>query len=413
MSTAPVTAAERDLLRRTSRRLGLQTGALVMACLLLVAVVVVLVVARAFAEEDDRRLESAVTAAEHVGAVEPGVWVAIESARGLEVSPAMPEGLPDLELIAQVARTGQEVREQVGVASGTYEVLTGRQADRVVQAVLDPSERREELALLVLALSVAGGAGVVLATVGGWWFARRAVRPTAQALAMQRRFVADASHELRTPLTLLSTRAQLLRRRLAQSSPDDARGISEDVDGLLGDTAALTEVLDDLLVAADMRSVDPVAMDLAAVVREVVEAARPTADERGVRLLREGEPTAPAMATPAAVRRAVTALVDNAVDHAEGEVRVTVLLARGTASVVVEDDGPGIPPDGADLFERFASRRTPDAAAPARRHYGLGLALVAEIAAQHGGDVTATGREDGARGARLTLTLPVGAPRRR
>ena len=80
---------------------------------------------------------------------------------------------------------------------------------------------------------------------------------------------------------------------------------------------------------------------------------------------------------------------------------------------MVEDDGPGLPQDGADLFERFASRRTSAGAAPERRHYGLGLALVAEIAAQHGGDVTATGRADGARGARLTLTLPVGVPRRR
>ncbi|MFI2489242.1 sensor histidine kinase [Promicromonospora kroppenstedtii] len=413
MSRARATAAERALLRRTSRRLGLQTGALVLVCLLVVAVTAVLVVARGYAEEDERRLESAVATAEHAENVDPGVWVAIESARGLETTPGLPDGLPNLDLMAEAARTGQELRRQVSVPAGTYETLTGVRPGRVVQAVLDPSERREGLALLVVALTVAGAMGVLLATVGGWWFARRAVRPTAEALAMQRRFVADAGHELRTPLTLLSTRAQLLRRRVTQAPGDQAGAIGRDVDGLLADTAALTEILDDLLVAADPRSVDPVAMDLAAVVREVVESARPAAEERGVRLRSEGETTVSAMATPAAVRRAVTALVDNAVDHADGEVRVTVHPGRVDARVVVEDDGPGFAGDGADLFERFASRRGPEEAPAGRRHYGLGLALVAEIAAQHGGDVTAAGREDGGHGARLTLTLPGAAPRRR
>ncbi|WP_020012972.1 sensor histidine kinase [Promicromonospora sukumoe] len=413
MSQARATAAERALLRRTSRRLGLQTGALVLVCLLVVAVTAVLVVARGYAEQDERRLESVVATAEHVEAVDPGVWVAIESPDGLEVSAGLPDGLPDLELMAEAARTDQELRRQVSVPSGTYETLTGARPGRVVQAVLDPSERREELALLVVALSVAGGVGVLLATVGGWWFARRAVRPTAEALAMQRRFVADAGHELRTPLTLLSTRAQLLRRRVTQSPADHAGAIGRDVDGLLADTAALTEILDDLLVAADPRSVDPVGMDLAAVVREVVEAAGPAAEERGVRLRQEGETTAPVLATPAAVRRAVTALVDNAVDHADGEVRVAVQRDRDGARVVVEDDGPGFAGGGTDLFERFASHRGREDASADRRHYGLGLALVAEIAAQHGGDVTAAGRADGGHGARLTLTLPGAAPRRR
>ena len=413
MSQAGATAAERALLRRTSRRLGLQTGALVLVCLLVVAVTAVLVVARGYAEQDESRLAAVVATAEHVEAVDPGVWVAIESPDGLEVSAGLPDGLPDLDLMAEAARTGQELRRQVSTPSGTYETLTGARPGRVVQAVLDPSERREELALLVVALSVAGGVGVLLATLGGWWFARRAVRPTAEALAMQRRFVADAGHELRTPLTLLSTRAQLLRRRVALSPSDQAGVIGRDVDGLLADTAALTEILDDLLVAADPRSVDPVAMDLAVVVREVVEAAGPAAAEQGVRLRQEGETTVSVLATPAAVRRAVTALVDNAVDHADGAVRIAVRGDRGSARVVVEDDGPGLAGDRSDLFERFASHRGPEEAPQRRRHYGLGLALVAEIAAQHGGDVTAAGREDGGRGARLTLTLPVTGPRHR
>ncbi|MGW8564954.1 sensor histidine kinase [Isoptericola sp. NPDC055881] len=409
---------EREQLRRTSRRLGLQTGALVLGCVLVVAGVAAGLAARAFAEETASRLESAVESTGRVDDVGAGLWVAVAAPGGVQTTPGMPEGLPDVATMEQVARTGEEVRDRVTLPSGEYDVLTDVERGRVVQAVADTAESREELARMLTALAVAGGVGVLLATAAGWWFARRAVRPLATALAMQRRFVMDASHELRTPLTLLSTRAQLLRRRL--DDPDGGRTarVGEDVDGLLADTAALTEILDDLLVAADARAVERVPVDVAAVVREVVDAVRPTAEGRGLRLVREGVEEAVVVATPVAVRRAVTALVDNAVDYAGSEVRVLVLVSRDDVRVVVEDDGPGVPQDVTGLFDRFASgRRDGEGRAGAegadRRHYGLGLALVAEIAAQHGGSVAAGVRQDGARGARLTVLLPRARPRPR
>jgi signal transduction histidine kinase len=58
------------------------------------------------------------------------------------------------------------------------------------------------------------------------------------------------------------------------------------------------------------------------------------------------------------------------------------------------------------MFDRFASDRRASDAAGGRRHFGLGLALVNEIATRHGGTVTAANRPPGESGAVLRLTLP-------
>jgi signal transduction histidine kinase len=93
----------------------------------------------------------------------------------------------------------------------------------------------------------------------------------ADTIAMQRRFVADASHELRTPLTLLSTRAQLLSRRL-RSDPHVTEQDVADVEGVVADTRTLTEILDELLTAADTRGPgDGTTVEISVLVEEVAE----------------------------------------------------------------------------------------------------------------------------------------------
>ena len=108
-----------------------------------------------------------------------------------------------------------------------------------------------------------------------------------------------------------------------------------------------------------------------------------------------------------ALRRAVTALVDNALDHAAACVEVRVHRHGREAEVLVLDDGPGIPDEVRPrVFERFTSGR-PASARPGGRHYGIGLALVADVAAAHDGTVSAHGRDDGRDGAALSLVLPL------
>ena len=110
---------------------------------------------------------------------------------------------------------------------------------------------------------------------------------------------------------------------------------------------------------------------------------------------------------PTALSRSVTALVVNALDHARAQVKVEVRPAGRNLVVEVSDDGPGIPGDVLPrMFARFSSDRQEDLDDSPRRHYGLGLALVSEVASRHGGSVTAQNRPPPETGAVLRLELP-------
>ncbi len=153
-------------------------------------------------------------------------------------------------------------------------------------------------------------------------------------------------------------------------------------------------------------------VDIAAVVDEVVAATTPAATTAGMTI------TAPHVPGPAVVRgssaglrRALTALTDNAVRHASTVVVIDVSTIGRSVVVEITDDGPGI--DAAmlpRLFDRFAS--TGDAHGVGPRRYGLGLALVSEIVQRHGGSVAAANPPDGGASLRIELPRARGGPTR-
>jgi signal transduction histidine kinase len=394
-------------IRRTSMRLGLQTGLLVVGVIAVVGVLLFAIYVRASDEAALATLRDVTANIDAPNEAPPGVHVVVVTPAGRTLSVEMPAGFPDEHDLAAVTRHGGVREESRTVHGQEYTVRTARVGSRVTQAVLDRSEINEERRRFLTSLLTAGGFGVLLAALVAAWLARRAMAPLTQSLSMQRRFVADASHELRTPLTLLSTRLQMVARR---ARSDGGPPTDTDLDGVLADTGRLTEILDDLLIAADTRAdPDRSEVDLAVLVHECVDAASGSAEQAGVVLRLDVEPGVVVDAVGPALRRAVTALVDNALGHAEARVDVTVLAHGRAVRVTVTDDGPGITEDSRPhVFERFTSSRSADDTG-GRRHYGIGLALVADVAHAHGGDVSADGRPDGRSGAVLTLTLPVRA----
>ncbi|SDZ10436.1 sensor histidine kinase [Herbiconiux ginsengi] len=406
-----------DDLRGAALRLTAQFTGLVLILLAVVGGIVFAIVANSIAESSERALEAATQIDSPEDAPEGTYVTIVDGHTGGQVvtPPGMPAALLDTAAIQSVAAGGSDVRSERTVDGRSYLLLTtsstaDRNHDRVVQVAVDQHESAEELTRLVTALLIAAAVAAVLAFVAAYLMARRAIRPLAEALALQRRFVADASHELRTPLTLLSTRAQLLQRRGRSGLPAD---VTASVDEIVTDTRALTEILDDLLIAADPRSVaEPVTVDVAAVADEAVSLLRDDALARGIVLRRSGS-TAPVLVagSRAALLRLVIALATNALDHARGAVEVDVRATGALAVVRVDDDGTGFAPEiAANAFERFASgRATEPSSAGGIRHYGLGLAIVAEITRRHHGTVTI---DRSAPGGAVVCSIPLQAPER-
>ncbi len=267
----------------------------------------------------------------------------------------------------------------------------------VVQVVGDRTAELRTLGVLATVLLVGGLAALAFAALLGSLYATRALVPIRASLQRQREFAADTSHELRTPLAVI--RAGVARvRQQPDARVADVAPVLEAVDE---EAVRLGALVDDLLALARTDAgpadLDVRDLDLADVAAGALASLEPVAARRGVRLELDVEP-APIRGDEDRLRRLVTVLADNAIRHGREAGRVLVTVR--TASLAVEDDGPGIPPaERARVFERFW-RGT--GAAPGGS--GLGLAIAGWIVDRHGGRIEVG--ESPLGGARFFVTLP-------
>lgn len=411
MSARPAPLGDDVLVRQTSRQLAVRASGLVGVAMLLLVTLVTLVVVRGQTGSANALLRTTAATADDVGDPPAGTWLVLTSSRGSATSPGLPNDLMS-QLAGQRQRAGRHVRlAELRTADGDeFRVATLRRATgavEVVQVVQNLAPEHAERNRLLKVMAVASVLALLFAAALGLLLARRAVRPFAQALALQRAFVADASHELRTPLTLLSTRAQLLDAGV-QSSTVVAEQVRADSTAVVADVHRLGQVLEDLLVAADPRAqaeLTPIHVDVVA--RECVDSALAHAQATGV-LLQFTVPSpdviseVQVMASDAALRRAVLSLIDNAIDHTPHGGRVTVACRRERRSVIlaVSDSGPGVEPAAAqEVMRRFHS----GGQRAGRAHYGLGLALTQDVANRFGGHLRLV---PGTTGATFELVLP-------
>lgn len=412
---AKAVVGEADPVSRAARSIALRVGATTMLVVLLAIVAAALIFDRQQLTEISGRVETASRTADDVADSPPGVWLVEVTPSGREASPGTPTALVD----AAAAVAGEPGRTTLSVDGHDWPAWVAQRAGSAFVAVYDIRLHTAEEDRLIVAAAIAGAIGVAFAALTGLLAGRRAVRPLAEALELQRQFVADASHELRTPLSVISMRAQLLRRRLGDD-PDVAR--RAEADQLVADTAAMADVLSDLLLSAQLEHAETgsEAVDVRAVASAVVTSLEPYAAQSGValRLAREpastgaspspaGEGAAVVRGVTSSLRRAVVALVDNAISHAppDSEVEVRVSRVGGAVRVAVVDHGSGVESaDVARLTRRFARARSDGS----MRRVGLGLALVSQIVRSHGGRLEVSDTPGG--GATFTLVLPVWSP---
>ncbi|MGB9184366.1 MAG: HAMP domain-containing sensor histidine kinase [Solirubrobacteraceae bacterium] len=206
------------------------------------------------------------------------------------------------------------------------------------------------------------------------------------ARTSERRFLADASHELRTPVTSLLGNVEYAARHGAEP---------EVLEELRLDASRLARLVDALLALERAAATAPQAtpVPLAPLVRSVLDEHDPE------RVQAAALADATVSGDEAALRRALTNLIDNGLSHGPAGGRVTVTLATtGSAAILsVSDQGSGPDPSHRDrVFERFW--RAPEASE--RTGSGLGLSIVAAIVGGHGGTISVTGSE-------FTICLPL------
>jgi signal transduction histidine kinase len=229
-----------------------------------------------------------------------------------------------------------------------------------------------------------------------------------RTFASQRSFVANASHELRTPLAVM--RAEI-EERLDDpySSESDLREMAAVVHDAVGRSEALITSLLTLARGQDALR-RPEGVDLAEVVRSVVTRREPDAAERGISIEVVGLP-AHCRGDRELLERLVANLVENALryNHIGGFVRLETDQSDDNANLRVSNSGEVVPADAVPhLFEPFF--RVDSSRSRDRGGAGLGLSIVAAVAATHGGAASAEVREGG--GLVVSVTLPAHAATR-
>ncbi len=317
-----------------------------------------------------------------------------------------------------------------------YRVLS-RANDRVTfQIGRDLSEMRRVLDDLRARILLVGGIAVGLAAIAGWLFARgltRSLRKLTEAAAEvsssgrldidvsangrdevgrlgaafatmlgalsrsreeQQRLVQDAGHELRTPLTSLRTNVDVLRRHA--DLPSDMR--AKVLDDLDTEVSELSSLVEEVVAVGSGRSSDEPAQRLR--MGDAVRAAAERVSRRTGRTIIVDVDDAVVVAQRSLLERAITNLLDNAAKFDFSERPIEVTAHRGR--IAVRDHGPGIAPaDLSHVFDRFfravGARSQPGS--------GLGLSIVNEVVAGHGGTTFADNHPDG--GAIVGFVIPV------
>lgn len=228
----------------------------------------------------------------------------------------------------------------------------------------------------------------------------RLLKRLEETFTAQRQFSANAAHELRTPLAVMRTKFEVFDKNNTPTVED----YKETINMAKTQTDRLSHVIDILLEMTELQSAPKGdKISLAEITEEVICDLVSIAEKKNITLVQsEGESRL--IGSDTLVYRAIYNLVENAIKYNKdyGNVTVSISEDRDFAKAIISDTGSGIDKDDWDkIFEPFF--RVDKSRSRAMGGAGLGLALVKEIAARHGGWVRIV--ESSEKGSKIELSL--------
>ena len=212
------------------------------------------------------------------------------------------------------------------------------------------------------------------------------------------------AHEIKNPLTPIQLAAERLRRKFSENASDLAKVFEESIQTIISEVAGIKHLVDEFSTFARLPESRPVLASVEPVLLESVVLYRSA--HREVEFVVEVDRDLPDVwIDPKALRRVFSNLFENAIAAMGGTGRIRVAITHdrglGLLRIVVEDNGPGIPPEAVDrIFLPYFSTR--DAG------MGLGLAIVQRIVSEHRGAISYSTAIPA--GAVFTIDLPVPEP---
>ncbi len=259
----------------------------------------------------------------------------------------------------------------------------------------------------VMASTVLVAMLIISMLLGGTMLLRQARRQTTDA-ARKTTFVSNVSHELKTPLTSIRMYAELLGEGRTRDPAKQRSYLATIISESQRLTRLVNNVLDFSRLEQGRRKYQTTMEELGPLVEQMLETQRPRIEEAGFKL----DAQLPehghlhVLADRDAVEQVLLNLVDNALKYAEEGhwLGVRVEQDKNQARLIVEDRGPGVPPDHRQrIFEMF--HRVDDSLTARQPGCGLGLSIARRLLRDQGGDLRYEPNEP--HGARFVATLPL------
>jgi two-component system sensor histidine kinase CiaH len=255
--------------------------------------------------------------------------------------------------------------------------------------LMDPDLVGETKHRILFMLIMTNSAIFFAAGIFGYMLAGKTLKPIAEMVDEQHRFISDASHELRTPLTAMKTSLEVGLRDKRLTITDAKAIITENIEQIIGLQSLSDKLLQLMQYESHHAQKEMSATDLHIPIAEAIHKLLPLAKQKHI-LIHQELLRASLLGNKQDLTELFVILLDNAIKYSPRESTVTIVMKRHDKTLTTDilDEGVGIAkkdiPHIFDRFYRADDARTGNSA----KGYGLGLAIAKKIVEAHHGSIT-------------------------